>query len=68
MLLYQTALKLAARIAGQTGKPQFVVGRDDRWAFGNFAPEPIEGFFVQQVVAPALGAGAQAPAARFGNS
>jgi hypothetical protein len=53
-MLYIDAVLLAMRVAEQTGTPQFVVGRDDRWAIGNYRLKPIESFTVHKVAA-ALG-------------
>ena len=49
-MLYIDAVLLAMRVAEQTATPQFVVGRDDRWAIGNYRLKPIEGFTVHKVV------------------
>jgi len=48
-MLYSQAVLLAASVAEQTGQPQFVVGREDQWAFGNHHLKPIEGFAVHEV-------------------
>jgi len=50
LMLYIDAVFLAMRVAEQTRTPQFVVGRDDRWAIGNYRLKPIEGFTVHKVV------------------
>jgi hypothetical protein len=52
-MLYADAVMVAAMVAEQTGKPQFVVGRGEQWAVGNFQLKPMDGFTVQKVEAPA---------------